>query len=444
MVVRMFMKRRKQPVEAKIVSETDDFITIRIPKRAGESMLETEKAIQTGLNEAGVLATAAALKRYDTDGKPIIVDGVKMTSVGPHHKIYQTPYGPVEVTRHIYQTSQGGKTFCPLEKEARIVITATPHFAKIVSSKFAGDNTREVVRDLKENHGRYISLCLVQNIAEAVGTISQAAEENWSFLAPEQKVPVKTISIGIDGTCMLTVDGGWRQAMVGTVALYDRKGERLHTTYIGAAPEFGRETFLEKMQKEIQMAKIRYPRALTMGLADGAPSNWEFLERHTEMQILDFYHASEYLTKVADVVYEKESEEREDWLAKVCHRLKHEYSGPKSVIREMAHLAKSTKLRKADREVILGAIQYFRKNQHRMPYALQVSCRRPIGSGVTEAACKVIIKQRLCCSGMKWKAPGASVVISLRTLHETEGRWEQFWQKTQEVGYPDGWEGTCS
>jgi len=37
----------------------------------------------------------------------------------------------------------------------------------------------------------------------------------------------------------------------------------------------------------------------------------------------------------------------------------------------------------------------------------------PIGSGVTEAACKTIIKQRLCRSGMRWKNRGASIVIAL-------------------------------
>jgi len=29
-------------------------------------------------------------------------------------------------------------------------------------------------------------------------------------------------------------------------------------------------------------------------------------------------------------------------------------------------------------------------------------------SGVTEAACKTVIKQRLCCSGMRWKEAGAA------------------------------------
>jgi hypothetical protein len=36
-----------------------------------------------------------------------------------------------------------------------------------------------------------------------------------------------------------------------------------------------------------------------------------------------------------------------------------------------------------------------------MDYAARVAAKEPIGSGVTEAACKVIVKQRLCGSGMK-------------------------------------------
>ena len=35
--------------------------------------------------------------------------------------------------------------------------------------------------------------------------------------------PVKTVSIGLDGTCMLLCKDGYRQAMVGSVSLYDKK-----------------------------------------------------------------------------------------------------------------------------------------------------------------------------------------------------------------------------
>ncbi|HZC03612.1 MAG TPA: hypothetical protein VE844_20360 [Gammaproteobacteria bacterium] len=75
------------------------------------------------LNEAGCMATGEALKRFDTDGSAILIGGVKWTSKGEEPNYYQTPYGEVEVLRHVYQTSAGGKTFCPLEREARIVVT---------------------------------------------------------------------------------------------------------------------------------------------------------------------------------------------------------------------------------------------------------------------------------------------------------------------------------
>jgi len=72
----------------------------------------------------------------------------------------------------------------------------------------------------------------------------------------------------------------------------------------------------------------------------------------------------------------------------------------------------------------------------RMDYAARVAKNEPIGSGVTEAACKVIVKQRRCCSGMKWKESGAAAVLSLRCLNHTTRRWDQFWSKIDRWGFP--------
>jgi hypothetical protein len=52
----------------------------------------------------------------------------------------------------------------------------------------------------------------------------------------------------------------------------------------------------------------------------------------------------------------------------------------------------------------------------------------------TEAACKSLVKQRLCASGMRWKSTGATIVLSLRALARTVGRWAQFWQKIDQFG----------
>ena len=71
-----------------------------------------------------------------------------------------------------------------------------------------------------------------------------------------------------------------------------------------------------------------------------------------------------------------------------------------------------------------------------MNYPERVKNNQPMGSGVTEAACKVIVKQRLCKSGAKWKDKGAGVVLSLRCLSRSDGYWDQFWAKINQYGFP--------
>jgi hypothetical protein len=71
-----------------------------------------------------------------------------------------------------------------------------------------------------------------------------------------------------------------------------------------------------------------------------------------------------------------------------------------------------------------------------MDSASRVAVNEPIGSGVTEAACKVIVEQRLCGAGMKWTEGSAAVVLSLRALSYTPERWSQFRSKVDRWGFP--------
>ena len=72
-----------------------------------------------------------------------------------------------------------------------------------------------------------------------------------------------------------------------------------------------------------------------------------------------------------------------------------------------------------------------------MNYHKYTAQNLPIGSGVTEAACKTLIKQRLCRSGMRWNDKGAAIVLSLRSLVKTTNRWDQFWNKINYNGIND-------
>lgn len=419
---------------ATVIERDEQSITIEIHVHLSRSMLDSEEAIQTALNEAGVLATAAALEQFDTDGSALQIGSTRWTSKGQEPKTYQTPYGEATVARHVYQTSEGGTTFCPLERDARIIITSTPRFAKQVSSKYGKDAGGRVVEDLAHNHGRHVTLCLVQDLADAVGSVVQAKEEQWHYATPKLPTPVASIGVGLDGTCAFLVDDGKRQAMVGTLSLYDQEGNRQHTIYVAATPEYGKATFYQRLAREIEHVQQLYPHAKLTGVADGSADNWTFLGRYTKDQCVDFHHVTDYLAWASRAVSRRFSE-RQEWLDKRCHQLKHEAGAAKKILAELKALP-TAGLNETVREELAKAITYFENHHQQMKYAERLAANLPIGSGVTEAACKTLVKMRLCKTGAKWSEEGAAVVLSLRALIYTAGRWEQFWAKVDRYGFP--------
>jgi len=422
---------------ARIVSHTDKKLVLQIEVVLEGSMMSMEENIQDALNEAGCLATGKALETFDTDGCPIVLGPTKLYArKSKINQRYETPYGKVDVERYLYQNNKGGVTYCPLESGARCVLNATCRFAKIVTEKYARLGAPAVCADLESTFRRSVAHSYVQNLATTVGTFVQLKEEKWEYEIPEPPRPVKSIGIGIDGTCVLMMEDGWREAMTGTISLYDSQGERMHTTYVAATPEYGKEKFKTKMGREIERIKARYPKASVTGLGDGAKDNWSFLECYCDRLVIDFWHVSEYVHKVADARWGNATchqETKESWLEDRLHRLKHEDGYSQRLLKEFRTLQRECKSA-SRRQRVEGSITYFTNNRSRMIYAEQVRRHGPIGSGVTEAACKTVVKQRLGVSGAKWSESGASVVLSLRTLVLTQGHWNSFWENFVHYG----------
>ena len=422
-------------MSATLLERRENSVTLPVTIPLGQSMLDTEQAIQQALNQAGVLATAEALKPFDTDGSPLLFGSTRFTSKGQEPKTYQTPYGAVTVPRHVYQTSEGGTTFCPLERDARILLTSTPRFAMQISHKYGEGPAARVARDLTANHGRPVAESFVQDTAAAVASVVQLKEESWHYATPELPASVSTIALGVDGACLLVVDDGHRQAMVGSISLYDKEGERHHTIYLAATPQYGKERFYQRVGREIDHVRQLYPQARLTAVADGSEDNWTFTRQYTQDECIDFYHAASYLGWVAKAVYPRNPAAREEWLEDRRHQLKHQKGYAEKLLAEMKSL-KEEGLSETAEEELSKARTYFSNHHTQMKYAERVEEKLPIGSGVTEAACKTIIKRRMCRGGAKWKEEGAAVVLSLRTLIYSEGRWEQFWAKIDRYGFP--------
>ena len=415
---------------AKLIQQRGSTLTIQFSVQLTGKMLEDEQALQNAINEAGQAVMIPMIKQFDTHGEPIRVNGIKHTVKQISPEIYETPYGPVQVERHTYQTSKGGRSYVPLENDARMVLNSTPRYAQIVSGKYARFGAEAICEDLLECNGRKISRHYARALSDYVGSVAQCHEIEWNYDLPELDKPVASISLGLDGTCILMREDGWREAMCGTIAFYDSDGDRLYTVYCAATPEYGKEGFKAKFSQEIERVQKEFPKVQYLGVADGAKDNWIFLQMYTKGLVLDFYHAREYISKAASAIFGKDKQSKSAWIDTWSHQLKHKQGAIGRLLKELIYqksrLDKKKDWLERDEELRL-VIGYYTNNKSRMRYAHQLKHNLPMGSGVTEAACKTLIKQRMCLSGSRWKADGASCVLALRALKLSKGRWQQFW-----------------
>jgi len=80
-------------MSARITKQRGSTLTIELTIDLQGSMLDRENHIQDELNKAGCLATAEALKQFDTDGSPIVISQTKLTArkqKASQH--YESPY----------------------------------------------------------------------------------------------------------------------------------------------------------------------------------------------------------------------------------------------------------------------------------------------------------------------------------------------------------------
>ena len=103
-------------------------------------------------------------------------------------------------------------------------------------------------------------------------------------------------------------------------------------------------------------------------------------------EVIDFYHAAGHLDTALAAAYGDTHPKRRAQFEKQRHVLLEDYKGVEKVIRSLVYLRDTYPRRKK----IARELKYFRRNRHRMRYAALKEQGLPIGSGVTEAACKTL------------------------------------------------------
>jgi hypothetical protein len=134
-------------------------------------------------------------------------------------------------------------------------------------------------------------------------------------------------------------------------------------------------------------------------LGDGAVWIWNLVTRFfpNAIQIVDWYHAEEYLEKVAVAAF-PDLAQRATWLETAKQAL---WDGlVEQVVSDCQMLSASCELARK-------AVLYFNTNAERMRYASFRAAGFMVGSGTIESGCKQIVTQRLKLPGAQWTVEGA-------------------------------------
>jgi hypothetical protein len=394
-----------------------------------------EAGLQKALQRVTTAAMTEVLARFDTGGEPLRRDGREYTSKGKSPQTYHCTGGDITIERHLYQSSAGGATWCPLEERARILENTTPHFAAIISGGYAQRSGRGTVTDLRRTLQREVNLEYIQKLAHSAGKAAHAQERARMYDLECDPAAVHAVLVSADATCVAIAKENYKQATAGCFCLLGESGERLESIYMAHSPEDAKLSFWERMEREAgRLRTVLSPDVPWYGICDGAPDIQEKLEGLCDVVTLDFYHLSQYVQEVK-AAYGADAGAREQWVARTLHSLKHEEGAALRLLRSLRRTLRRGAASAENAAALARAAGYMERNLERMEYAFMEENNLPIGSGIIEAACKNVIKARCGLSGARWKRGTLLSVLALRSLYLSSNRWEQFWNRCATFGY---------
>jgi len=251
------------------------------------------------------------------------------------------------------------------------------------------------------------------------------------------------LAIGRDGL-MLPIRGEacYREGATATVSVHDRRGRRLGTVYLGRMPEPGQETLSRQLTALIEdvLRPWTGPLPRLAYITDGGHHQTQYFRRVLKRMrhprfpgqrlkwewVIDYYHACEYIYKLADALF-SDAQRAQGWARKMCSWLKRKPRGIHRVLHSAAAIRRRRMVVGEKQKQYRTAYNYLRQRIRFLDYCEYRRNHLPIGSGVTEAACKTVFTQRLKQSGMTWEREGGQWIVDLRVI-QLSGIWPQVYQ----------------
>lgn len=433
---------------------------------------EVTQGIKRAVQAAGIAALRTFLEAYEVDETPQNVDGVWYRFKQPSEKTFLTPFGEMPLFRNLFQADEGGPSYVPLDlmwgmkgEYATIEVReAVLHACALI--------TPEEAVDLLCKSALFVpSATAIKHIIEETGQWLEAVGEavNQSIRQQEEVPPnTKVMVASLDGTTLRLREPGkkrgrpperpgiqtseesptaFKQAMTGSLSFYgpapkeDTSPERLVSRYVAQMPEEGWPTLKGRFEKELDHVENQLEAEVQkVLLLDGARGLWKYADDNPRFvqyeKLVDFYHVTEHLATAAELLFGKKSAQAKTWYKTYYDRLKNEDGAAESIIRSIDYYKQQRRFGQKRLEALATQRTFFRRNKHRMTYADFLRRGLPIGSGPVEAACKTLVKTRLCRSGMQWAWEGGQRILQLRTYLKSQ-RWEMFWNQYKHFRYAD-------
>lgn len=424
-----------------------------------EAMLEFEQALQENLRELGRQLVEWTCNALEPDEAEDAAEHVRIGAAGYRRMSKKTPnrdvatsFGRITLWRRGYRSwdrDDGEPMRFPLEEQLGLVEKTTPLMAGHIARRMAeaGATQRSTLDWLKRVSGLSLGAGRLRALCKQVSDSVEEQRENlqarqlleWLKKAQATRGRHKAVlAVGRDGVSF-HVQGVYEVGSTATVSVYGRDGKRLGTVYLAQASEPYQATLSAQLTSLLKAtlsdwegppprlcyvtdagdAETRYYRQTLRKMEDprrpGSRLEW--------IWVVDYFHAAERISIMAKALRFDSQRAAESWgqrmrklLLKVggAGRLLHSVAAMRSRLGVKKHLAAE----------FATAVAYLRKRTKFMRYAQFKRRGLPLGSGVTEAACKTVFTQRLKLSGMQWKRGGANVILQLRVTL-LSGLWDQ-------------------
>ncbi len=346
-------------------------------------------------------------------------------------------HGEVQVQRAYYYCQRCHRSYCPYDDALGLRDGISPGLRPLVC--LAGtlvpfeDAAEDVLRRFANVR---LSAATVLRCTEAAGERLQGQLRQGRMVEPTQpeagwegaRQPGQPAAyVGLDAFSVPIQGPGAAKAehrMLYTALLYTP--DKRHTRYV---VDFDLDAVAAQVRSLASACGV--PRVEDLiAVTDGGNGLEEALGRHLAddlVTILDWYHAAEHVHGFGALWHAQDAEAAQRW-SREAKTVLYERGG-EALLEHLRGLQLPKGTRSDVREGLRKLIGYFENNRHRTDYPAYRANGWDIGSGPTEAGCK-IIGERLKGSGMRWGEQGAAAVGVLRALYVSSPKlWDGFWEQ---------------